>query len=163
VPEFQDISFIPTTETDYEEFKLLRQSVMREHVERQGLPWRQWREDEFHKELFDKPGLQVILYKGERIGFVGVREEAGNVIIDRLVIAPAYQRKGIGTDVMQKIIADPSSRGKCLTLDVLKMNPARRLYERLGFILISEDEELAYYRRCASATTSKSFPRNLEI
>jgi ribosomal protein S18 acetylase RimI-like enzyme len=37
--------------------------------------------------------------------------------------------------------------GKKLFLDVLLMNPASRLYERLGFVKVREDEKLAYYER----------------
>ena len=107
MPEFKDISFLSTAESDFEEFKSLRKSVMRERVERLGLPWNEWEEDEYHKEVFGVKGLRVILCKARRVGFIGVREEDGAIIIDQFCIDRRHQNKGIGAAVMQKVFEEP--------------------------------------------------------
>lgn len=147
MPELKDISFLPAIESDFEEFKSLRKSVMREHVERLGLPWNVWEEDEYHKEMFGVKGLRIILHKKLRVGFIGVREEDGAIILDRFCIERRHQNKGIGAAVMQKVFEEPFCQGKTIRLDVLRKNPAIRLYERLGFVFISEDDKLAYFQR----------------
>lgn len=147
VPISEDIIFVNAAKPNYGEFKTLRKAVMREHVERLGLPWNVWEEDDYHRELFAIKGLRIILYQKRRVGFVGVREEDGAIIIDRFCIEPRHQRKGIGTAVMRKIMDEPLCRGKNIKLDVLRKNPAIKLYERLGFIFLSEDDKLAYLQR----------------
>ena len=120
---------------------------MRERVERLGLPWNEWEEDEYHKEVFGVKGLRVILCKARRVGFIGVREEDGAIIIDQFCIDRRHQNKGIGAAVMQKVFEEPFCQGKTIKLDVLRKNPAIRLYERLGFVFISDDDKLAYFQR----------------
>lgn len=53
-----------------------------------------------------------------------------------LAVAPAYQGKGVSQKMMAEIMAMASENGKkAIRLDVLSSNiPARRMYERLGFV-----------------------------
>jgi orotate phosphoribosyltransferase len=53
-------------------------------------------------------------------------------------IHPEYQRKGIGTTLINNIIADSAQNMKPVRLRVLKVNPAKGLYERLGFSTVEE-------------------------
>ena len=53
-------------------------------------------------------------------------------------ISPDYQRRGIGTILMHDLLRKAAARGISVTLQVLKVNPARVLYERLGFELTGE-------------------------
>ncbi len=54
-----------------------------------------------------------------------------------IVIAPAFQNRGIGTQLMHDVIA----RGKPVQLGVLFENHrARALYERLGFLEIGRTD-----------------------
>jgi len=53
-------------------------------------------------------------------------------------IMPAYQRQGVGTTVIRDILAKASRKGLPTTLWVMKVNPARELYERLGFEVAEE-------------------------
>jgi ribosomal protein S18 acetylase RimI-like enzyme len=64
--------------------------------------------------------------------------------ISNIEIAPEYQGRGIGTAITNGIIAEARRDGLSVTLRVLKVNPARHLYERLGFIVIKEDETHYY-------------------
>jgi len=57
------------------------------------------------------------------------------------------QRQGIGTEVMRRLIAEASPTGRAVELAVVKINPALRLYERLGFRVTHEDDHKFYMRR----------------
>jgi ribosomal protein S18 acetylase RimI-like enzyme len=51
----------------------------------------------------------------------------------------AHQNRGIGTEVIRSVIAEAKrTTDGAFDLSVLKVNPARRLYERLGFGVIEE-------------------------
>ena len=49
------------------------------------------------------------------------------------------QRMDIGTEVLRRLLADWKPTGKPLLLLVLKNNPGRRFYERLGFSVFGEE------------------------
>ncbi|MDX9689403.1 MAG: GNAT family N-acetyltransferase [Proteobacteria bacterium] len=153
----KDVSFSEVQESDFEDFKRLRKQVIREHTDRQGLPWDEEAEDVYHRELFDAEGMRAVSFKGQRVGYVGVREDKANdtVVIGRLCIEPDFQNKGIGTQVFEKIFAELQNKGKRFFLDVLLQNYATRLYEQLGFIRVGEDDKLAYYQRSADTHSSK--------
>lgn len=53
---------------------------------------------------------------------------------------PAYQRRGIGAAILRDVIAEARAGGHAVALRVLKVNPARRLYERLGFAVVGESD-----------------------
>ena len=56
------------------------------------------------------------------------------------------QRKGIGSRVIQALLRLARKKSKPVTLAVMKINPARALYERLGFRITHEDEYKVYMR-----------------
>lgn len=62
----------------------------------------------------------------------------GALWIHTICIAPEHQRKGIGTEVIRSIVAEAINQTLPIRLSVLKVNPARALYERLGFKVIGE-------------------------
>jgi len=141
------ITLAPTEKSDFQHFTELRKSVMRPHVMQQGLPWHEDNEDAYHKALFNAPGLRRIIFEGKCIGFVGISSGTETINIGRFCVAEDYQSRGIGTHVLRTILEEPVCKGKTITIDVLKMNPSRRIFERLGFALVSEDEKLAHYER----------------
>jgi ribosomal protein S18 acetylase RimI-like enzyme len=48
---------------------------------------------------------------------------------------------------MHVLIEDAIHAKKAITLAVVKINPARRLYDRLGFRVTPEDQHKVYMRR----------------
>jgi ribosomal protein S18 acetylase RimI-like enzyme len=101
--------------------------------------WDEARETaQFHEQL-DLGRTAVIGFRGTDVGFSMCRERDGDVEIHTLCVAPEYQRNGIGTHVTQTLVAAARERSKGVVLSVLKTNTnARRLYERLGFEIVSE-------------------------
>ena len=53
--------------------------------------------------------------------------------VSAIEVDPSFQCRGIGTQLMRDIIADARRCALPVELEVLHVNPARRLYERLGF------------------------------
>jgi ribosomal protein S18 acetylase RimI-like enzyme len=59
----------------------------------------------------------------------------------------AFQRKGIGSEVMHRLIGEAARLNQAVRLAVVKINPALRLYERLGFQITHEDDRKFYMKR----------------
>ncbi|MCC9648213.1 GNAT family N-acetyltransferase [Rubrivivax sp. JA1029] len=55
-------------------------------------------------------------------------------------LLPAYRRAGIGSRLIAEVLAEARDQGARVSLSVLKSNPARSLYERLGFTVTAECE-----------------------
>jgi GNAT superfamily N-acetyltransferase len=73
---------------------------------------------------------------------------AGDAIfLGQLYLKARFQRQGIGSRVVRLLIEEAASTGKAVALAVVKINPARRLYERLGFRATHEDQHKIYMRR----------------
>lgn len=53
---------------------------------------------------------------------------------------PEAQGRGIGAALVRGLQAEARVAGMPLKLKVLKTNPALRLYQRLGFAIVGEDE-----------------------
>lgn len=58
-------------------------------------------------------------------------------ILDIALLAP-YRRLGLGTECLRRLQAEAVDRNLPLTIQVESFNPARRLYQRLGFVPTSE-------------------------
>jgi GNAT superfamily N-acetyltransferase len=80
---------------------------------------------------FDK----VIQLAGRDIGLMGVKLSPDFWFLDKLYVLPAYQRHGIGGCLLRGLIDDAKAVRIGLRLTVLEVNPARRFYERHGFVL----------------------------
>jgi len=81
---------------------------------------------------------QIVAIHGHDIGVLSVRRREADLFIDKLTILPDYQGWGIGSNLMGGLLAGASAQGLPVRLHVLKLNPARRLYERLGFVVEGE-------------------------
>lgn len=65
-----------------------------------------------------------------------------NDTIPELAIAvlPDYRGRGIGTNLLMRILAMAQKRFSGVSLSVRADNPVVRLYERLGFVKVSDSE-----------------------
>jgi len=60
------------------------------------------------------------------------------LVLANIHILPEYQEHGLGTDVIKTLLEQARHEKVPVTLRVLKVNPARYLYERLGFFITGE-------------------------
>ena len=119
----------------------LHRAAMRRYVEQTYGPWdEEWQRDYFDQH-FHPDGCRIVTCDGQDVGLVCTVERGDEVVLNTLEVLPGHQRKGIGTFVLQSVQQEAFARGKALTLQVLKINPARRLYERLGFVVVGETEK----------------------
>ena len=82
--------------------------------------------------------VRIIVLDGQDIGWFQVAEMPKEFRLLQFFVFPVYQRTGVGTEVLGNLLGACRSTGKSVALTVLKNNPARRLYERLGFSVVGE-------------------------
>lgn len=80
----------------------------------------------------------LIVHDAIRVGAVKYSEADGTLNIMQLQIHPDFQGCGIGKNVLNLLIK--RTVASTISLTVLKANPVKRLYERMGFRVIGEDE-----------------------
>lgn len=90
--------------------------------------------------------VRIITMSGEDIGWLQSKMTDSALFLGQLYLSGHMQHQGIGTRVLQMLIEEARRVGKPVTLGVVKINPARRLYERLGFKRTHEDEHKVYMR-----------------
>jgi ribosomal protein S18 acetylase RimI-like enzyme len=81
---------------------------------------------------------QIILVNGVEVGELSVQDLADELFLSRILIKPAYQGQGLGTALIHGLQKQAQARKVPVTLQVLKVNPAHRLYKRLGFQIVEE-------------------------
>ena len=72
-----------------------------------------------------------------------VQREAGEWRLVQVQLLPDRQGRGIGGALMRDLLDQAARAGCPVHLGVLQGNPARRLYERLGFRIVAESEREA--------------------
>lgn len=86
--------------------------------------------------------LSIIEVDGAPAGRLRVVRFRDRIFLGGIQLHPAFQSRGIGTQLITALIDESSAIGKPLHLDVDKINlRARSLYERLGFEQEAESEK----------------------
>ncbi len=89
---------------------------------------------------------QVLLREGRIVGLLKLDRSGADHVVMQIQLAPELQGHGLGKALLQEYIAEARAAGRDVTLHVLKANPARGLYERLGFVVEGEDEHEFHMR-----------------
>ena len=80
----------------------------------------------------------VILVDGEPAGRLYVSRWPEQVRIVDIALLPEFRGRGVGTKLIGELIEEAEASGRPLRIHVEVNNPARTLYERLGFRPIGE-------------------------
>ena len=96
--------------------------------------------------------VQIIVLGGEDVGWLQIKTDRHELFLAQIFVDAPFQRQGIGTEVMHRLIAEAEERNKAIALAVAKINPAVRLYERLGFQVVDQDDRKFYMRRRGNTT-----------
>ena len=107
--------------------------------------------------------VHIILLEGLDVGWLQSVKQDDGLFIGQLFVDGPFQRRGIGTEVMNRLIGEAARVNQAVRLSVVKMNPALRLYERLGFYITHEDDRKFYMKRDGgvSSPTQRKTNRHL--
>ena len=100
----------------------------------------------FHQQ-WDLTQVRIIALDGSDVGWLQSMTQDDELFIAQMFVDHAFQRRGIGTEVMKRLIGEAARANQTMRLNVVRINPAARLYERLGFQVIREDNRKFYMKR----------------
>jgi ribosomal protein S18 acetylase RimI-like enzyme len=96
--------------------------------------------------------VRIITLQGTDIGWLQSFAQDDDLFLAQLFVDRAHQRKGIGTEVMERLMHEAQQRHQGVRLEVVKINPALRLYQRLGFRITGEDDRKWHMKRDVDAS-----------
>ena len=113
------------------------------------MPWDDAQKDAFLRMQFDAQdawwrenyagaSFDVILVEGEPAGRLYVHRGRSEIRIVDIALLPEHRGNGIGTRLLEELLAEGDASAKSVTIHVERMNPALRLYARLGFSLAED-------------------------
>jgi ribosomal protein S18 acetylase RimI-like enzyme len=82
--------------------------------------------------------VRIVVVDGQAIGWLQAAEMPAQIVLQQFFIMPGHQGMGIGTEVLRSLLLGWQAAAKPVALEVLKNNPAIRLYQRLGFSIVGE-------------------------
>ncbi|WP_406197459.1 GNAT family N-acetyltransferase [Kitasatospora sp. NBC_01560] len=126
------------TAADVEPVAEIRADVMRADLERLGR-YDAHRVRQRFRDTFSPRWTSVVEVDGALAGSVTVRPDGGGRLLEHFYLAPGHQGRGLGSAVLRALLADADAAREPVRLIVLQGSPARRLYERHGFVLESAD------------------------
>lgn len=132
-----EFSLRPARPADARWIAELRAVVMRPDLERLGR-WDPVRVRERFLNAFLPEHTYVIAVEGHAAGVIAVRPEPDALWIEHFYLSPEFQGQGLGAGVLRRVMGE-SKDHRPFRLNVLQGSPARRLYERHGFVLETED------------------------
>jgi GNAT superfamily N-acetyltransferase len=133
-----DWSMRPARESDVETVAELRAVVMRPDLERLGR-YDERRVRQRFRDGFDPRHTWTIEVAGTFAGCVALRPAEDAHWLEHFYLAPHLQGTGIGSGVLSALLERSDRAGVPVRLNVLQGSPARRLYERHGFTVETED------------------------
>jgi GNAT superfamily N-acetyltransferase len=83
---------------------------------------------------FDSACDQIVELAGRHVGLMGVERLSDHWFIEKIYLLPAFQNRGIGSALLDQLKDEARQARTKLRLSVLVVNPARRFYQRHGFV-----------------------------
>ena len=110
-----------------------------DEAQKDGLPARAVRRaGRWYREHYTRRELRRRPVDGEPAGRLYVHRGESEIRIVDIALLPEHRGDGVGSALLRDLLAEADADGKRVTIHVERLNPALRLYERLGFA-VAED------------------------
>ena len=134
-PEDADFQFAVYASTRASEMALVSWSADKKQV---FLEMQFGAQRQHYSRYYPEAEYSIILGDHVPVGRLIVNRAAGEILLIDIALLPEHQNGGIGTGLIQELMAEAREAGRRLRLHVETFNPALRLYERLGFTRVAE-------------------------
>jgi len=136
----KDYTLRKSTLRDLDFIYMIKRMTLKKYIEEIWGWDEKYQLDDLRKN-FNIENNKIIVSKGKDIGILEITENKEEVYIVELEIHPDFQGNGIGTSILENIINNAISKDKKARLGVFKINEsAKRLYERIGFSILEEND-----------------------
>ena len=116
------------------------EQTMRANIIAAGGAWDEERRREETTEVSLDPNASVIVVGAVDAGILLVERSPNEMHLHILYLFPNFQGLGIGSTLVSSLQREAAEQNVPLRLKVLKVNPAKGFYERLGFGVEEETE-----------------------
>jgi ribosomal protein S18 acetylase RimI-like enzyme len=113
----QDLLLVAWSEEQKSAFVAMQFSAQRQHYRR----------------TYPGARFEIIERGASSIGRLYVHERSDEIRIIDIVVAPEARNQGIGGALLRALLDEGRRSRRPVTIHVERFNPARRLYDRLGF------------------------------
>jgi ribosomal protein S18 acetylase RimI-like enzyme len=129
----------PATPSDADWLFAVRRATMQHYVEEAFGYWDENAQRQRFDQAQDLANIQIIQVNRRDVGLLHLERHARDIFLANIQIDPAFQGRGLGTAVIQRLMDDARRSRLPIRLQVLKVNQAaRRLYQTLGFTATDE-------------------------
>jgi ribosomal protein S18 acetylase RimI-like enzyme len=109
------------------------------------VPWTDEQKNTFIRQQFDaqtaywdeqypEAERSIVEVDGAPAGRLYVQRWPKEIRLVDIALLPEFRRRGAGTELLTRLFAESDEKGLPVTIHVEIFNPARALYERLGFV-----------------------------
>lgn len=123
----------PATEADTDELFRIHRASMTDYVVEALGEWPENFARQQHGAWLGEGRAQAVIADGQIVGSIDVAWTVDALHVVRMEMDPDFQSRGIGRAILSDLLVEARQRGLPARLEVFAHNPARRLYERLGF------------------------------
>ncbi len=119
----EELAPVPWTEEEKESFLRMQFNAQHQH----------------YQDNYGAAQFCILERSGSRIGRLYVDRRDDEIRLIDIALLPEYRKSGIGRALIEEILAEAATAAKPVRIHVEQMNPALRLYKRLGFRHIEEN------------------------
>jgi ribosomal protein S18 acetylase RimI-like enzyme len=132
-------SLRPAEQADFDWAYELHEAALGEYVEKTW-GWDEDAQQRMFADGFCREARQVIEVGGQAVGVLVVEERSDELHLGLIELLPAWQGRGLGTDILRCLLRRARETHLPLTLHVLRANPrAVALYERVGLRVVGSE------------------------
>lgn len=95
-------------------------------------------QDHHYRAHYPGATFDILEHEGQPAGRLALCELGDEIRVMDIALLPALRGQGRGTVVLRAVMAQAAARGRAVRLHVEALNPAWRLYDRLGFTLVQD-------------------------
>jgi ribosomal protein S18 acetylase RimI-like enzyme len=92
----------------------------------------------YYRANYPHARFDVIVRDGEDVGRLYVDRRTDEIRIMDIALLPRHRNRGIGSALLRALLDEATQLGKLVSLHVAEANPAKRLYQRMGFVVAGE-------------------------
>jgi ribosomal protein S18 acetylase RimI-like enzyme len=92
----------------------------------------------YYREIYPEATYEVVVVDGEDAGRLYLARFPDEIRVVDIALLPPYRGRGVGTMLLSDVLAEAGAAGQRVIIHVEHTNPARALYERLGFAVVEE-------------------------
>lgn len=125
---------------DLELFWTTRRDGFQTYAEQAFGPWDDVKQRASAERDFGECPIEIVERDGVAIGYQIVERHPDHWFLDEIAVIPSVRDRGLGTGLVRAIMDAAHAAGVPVRLNCLHVNPARHLYDRLGFrVIVTED------------------------